>query len=150
MIFGEGIELSALRERVRNEKLSNVKIKGFVERRFIPYILSKSSVNLLNYSQREYNWSRGNSSNKLFDYMASGKPIISTVRMGYSIINRYRCGAELDEDTPEALAKEVMRFHDMGKEPLLEMGENARNGVKDFDVNVMAQKLIKVIESVTK
>ena len=36
--------------------------------------------------------------------MASGKPIISTVRMGYSPIEKYQCGLSL-EDTPECLAK---------------------------------------------
>ncbi len=80
--------------RVENENLDNVKMKGFVNKKYIPYILSKSSVNILNYSQTQYNWSRGNSSNKLFEYMASGKPMISTVKMGYSIIEKYKCGIE--------------------------------------------------------
>lgn len=150
LVFGNGSELSALKERVKNEKISNVKLKGFVERKYIPNILSKSSVNILNYAQHQYNWSRGNSSNKLFEYMASGKPIISTVCMGYSIINRYQCGVELEEDTPEALAEQVMRFHDMSEEQLARMGANARNGAKDFDIGVMTQKLVKVIESVMK
>lgn len=95
LIFGDGMELPELRIRVEKENLDNVKLKGFVDRKYIPYILSKSSVNMLNYAQDQYNWSRGNSSNKLFEYMASGKPIISTVRMGYSLIRRYGCGAEL-------------------------------------------------------
>lgn len=150
LVFGDGSELSALKERAKNEKIANVKLKGFVERKYIPNILSKSSVNILNYAQQQYNWSRGNSSNKLFEYMASGKPIISTVRMGYSIINRYQCGVELEEDTPEALAEQVMKFHDMSKEQLARMGENARNGAKDFDIGVMTQKLVKAIESVMK
>ena len=150
LVFGDGSELPVLKERVKNEKLFNVRLKGFVERKYIPNILSKSSVNILNYAQQQYNWSRGNSSNKLFEYMASGKPIISTVRMGYSIIDRYRCGVELEQDTPEALAEEIMKFHDMSKEQLAQMGENARNGAKDFDVSVMTQKLVKVIKSVMK
>ena len=80
LIFGDGAELPKLRERVKREHIDNVKLKGFVDRRYIPFILGRSSVNILNYSQSQYNWSRGNSSNKLFEYMASGKPVISTVR----------------------------------------------------------------------
>lgn len=60
--------------------------------------------------------------------MASGKPIISTVHMGYSIINRYMCGVELDKDTPEALAEQIMRIHDMDKEEYIAMGMNAKKG----------------------
>lgn len=148
LIYGDGSELEVLRKRVNEEKLNNVKLKGFVERKFIPYILSKASINVLNYSQKKYNWSRGNSSNKLFEYMASGKPIISTVHMGYSIINKYNCGVELDEDSPKALTEEIMRFYDMDKAERDEIGKNARSAVEDFDFNVLTDKLIKVIEGV--
>ena len=110
LIYGEGNQLEALKQRVIDEKITNVKMKGYVEKKYIPYILSKSSLNLLNYSQSKYNWSRGNSSNKLFEYMASGKPVISTVKMGYSPIDKYDCGISLEEDTPAALAKAVLNF----------------------------------------
>ena len=113
LIYGDGSQLAELQERVKNEHLDNVKMKGFVNRQYVPYVLSRSSINVLNYAQNQYNWTRGNSSNKLFEYMASGKPIISTVHMGYSIIKRYNCGVELDEDTPEKLVEQIMHFHDM-------------------------------------
>ena len=148
LVYGDGSQLAELQERVRNEQLDHVKMKGFVNRQYVPYILSKSSINMLNYAQNQYNWTRGNSSNKLFEYMASGKPIISTVHMGYSIIKRYNCGVELDEDTPEALAEQIMRFHDMNSEERNQIGKNARNRANDFDFSVLTQKLIKVIESV--
>lgn len=148
LIYGDGNELPNLQERVKNEKLDTVKLKGYVNRQYVPYILSKSSINMLNYSQGQYNWSRGNSSNKLFEYMASGKPIISTVHTGYSIIKKYNCGVELDEDTPEALAKEIIRFHDMDVAQRDEIGRNAKNGAKDFDFSVLTDKLLKVIEGV--
>lgn len=80
--------------------------------------------------------------------MASGKPIISTVHMGYSIINKYHCGVELDEDTPEALAKQIIRFHDMKKDEYEEIGKNAKEGAKDFDCKVLTDKLEEVIKNV--
>lgn len=148
LIYGTGVELSKLQDHVKEEKISNVKLKGFVDRKYIPYILSKSSVNILNYSQRQYNWTRGNSSNKLFEYMASGKPVISTVHMGYSIIKKYNCGVELDEDTPEALAEQIIRFHDMEKSEYESIGRNAEEGAKDFDVKILTDKLEEIMSSV--
>ena len=148
LIYGDGNQLEELQERVKKEKLNNVKMKGFVNRQYVPYILSKSSINMLNYAQDQYNWTRGNSSNKLFEYMASGKPIISTVHMGYSIIKRYNCGLELDEDTPDALAEQIMHLHDMSSEERKKIGKNARKGAEDFDFKVLTEKLIKVIKSV--
>ena len=148
LIYGDGTQLPELKERVLNEGLVNVRMKGFVNRQYVPYILSRSSINILNYAQNQYNWTRGNSSNKLFEYMASGKPIISSVHMGYSIIKRYDCGVELDEDTPEALANEIMRFHDMREDERDQIGRNAREGATNFDFHVLTGKLIQVIESV--
>ncbi len=150
LIFGGGSQLEMLQKRVRDEKIENVVLKGFVEKRYIPYILSRSSVNILNYSQSQYNWSRGNSSNKLFEYMASGKPIISTVKMGYSILDRYECGLSLEECTPKALAEMIRRIHDMPGKTYGQMAENAREGAKDFDFPVLTERLYQVILSVEK
>ena len=82
--------------------------------------------------------------------MASGKPVISTVHMGYSIIEKYNCGVELVEDTPEALAEQIMRFHDMDRAAYESIGLNAKEGVKNFDFKVLTDKLTEVIESVKK
>ena len=146
LIFGGGSELEKLEKRVQDEHIDNVIFKGFVEKKYIPYILSRSSVNVLNYSQANYNWSRGNSSNKLFEYMASGKPIISTVKMGYCILDKYQCGLSLDECTAKALAEQILKIHDMPKEAYGQMAENAKNGAKDFDFPVLTEKLYQVIK----
>lgn len=146
IIYGDGNQFEMLWQRIIDEGLNNVKMKGYIEKRFIPYILSCSSVNILNYSQSLYNWSRGNSSNKLFEYMASGKPVISTVKMGYCILDKYNCGLSIEEPTPSELARKILTIHDMPKEEYREMGHNGRAAVKDFDFKVLTQKLISVIE----
>lgn len=148
IIYGDGFELDRLKQRAADENLTNIVFKGRIEKKKIPYILSKSSVNLLNYSYDKYNWTRGNSSNKLFEYMASGKPVISTVRMGYSIINKYRCGTELDECTPECLLDAIVRIKNLPEEEYTRLGKNGLEGAKDFDFSVLTDKLEKVIGSV--
>ena len=150
LIYGGGSQLEELKVQAEREQIENVVFKGFVEKKYIPYILSRSSVNILNYSQSQYNWSRGNSSNKLFEYMASGKPIISTVKMGYCILDRYQCGLSLETDTPQALAEEILKIYHMPKETYKEMAEHAREGAKDFDFSVLTERLYGVIERVEK
>lgn len=151
LIYGDGNEAESLRQRILDEKLTNVKMKGFVEKKYIPFILSRSSVNILNYSQTDYNWTRGNSSNKLFEYMASGRPVISTVKMGYSIIDKYNCGIEQDVHTPEALADAILQIKRMSSDQYKRLCENAKNGANDFDYSKLSDKLQNVIEgSITK
>lgn len=147
LIYGDGNQKEMLEKRVSEECLDNVKMKGFVNKQFIPYILSKSSLNILNYSHTQYNWARGNSSNKLFEYMASGKPIISTVKMGYSIIEKYQCGIELENSTPEELAKAIVDIKNMSEHQYKFLGTNAKRGANDFDFKVLTRKLIDVINS---
>jgi glycosyltransferase involved in cell wall biosynthesis len=147
LIYGDGNELEYLRSRVKNEKIKNVKLKGYVEKKYMPYVLSRSSVNILNYSQSKYNWSRGNSSNKLFEYMASGKPIISTVKMGYCPLEKFECGLSLESDTPEELANAVMEIYKMPHDSYKKMSENAQNGAMHFDYKVLTEKLHRVMES---
>jgi glycosyltransferase involved in cell wall biosynthesis len=148
LIYGTGNQLEFVKQRVRDEKLTNVIVKGQIQRKYIPYVLSKSSINLLNYSQTQYNWSRGNSSNKLFEYMASGKPIISTVKTGYSIIAKYNCGVEIENSKPQDLAKAILNIKNLSNIEYEQMGQNAMDGAKGFDYKVLTEKLIKVLISV--
>lgn len=148
LIYGDGNQRELLEQQIKDEGLTNIKMKGYINKKYIPYILSKANVNILNYSQTQYNWARGNSSNKLFEYMASGKPVISTVKMGYSIIDKYNCGLELEKSTPEDLATAILKIKNMSVEEYNTIGQNARNGAEDFDFNILTKKLIDVIESV--
>lgn len=147
LIYGEGNEKEKLEKQVITQGLSNIKFKGYVDKQSIPYILSKSNLNILNYSQKEYNWSRGNSSNKLFEYMASGKPILSTVSMGYSIINKYGCGKEIYDASSNEIAREILNFKNMNADLYEQTCENSLKGAEDFDYVILTKKLIDVINS---
>ena len=148
LIYGDGNQREALEKRVSDEGLSNVKFKGYVQKCFVPYVLSRASVNILNYSQSKYNWTRGNSSNKLFEYMASGKPIISTIKMGYCLLARYNCGISMETGTPAELAEIILQVHDMPKDQYEAMSKNARQAAANFDYKALAGNLVKVIEYV--
>lgn len=150
LIYGDGSQLGELRTRLEVEHIQNVKLKGFVERKYIPYILSRSSINILNYSQSQYNWSRGNSSNKLFEYMASGKPIISTVKMGYDLISRYDCGVSLVNCNPQSLADAILSIKNMSEKQYGAMCRNARRASEDFDFDILTKKLIDVVDNTLK
>jgi glycosyltransferase involved in cell wall biosynthesis len=148
LIYGDGNQRKMLEQKIADVGLTNIKMKGHINKKYIPYILSKSSVNILNYSQTQFNWSRGNSSNKLFEYMASGKPIISTVKMGYSIIDKYKCGFELEQSTPEELAKTINKIKKLSIDQYETLKNNSKTGVENFDFDVLTEKLNAVINSV--
>lgn len=150
LVFGSGNCVEALQNRIDTEGISNVKLKGYVDNKFIPSILSHSSLNLLNYSGTAYNWSRGNSSNKLFEYLASGKPVLSTVKMGYDIIERFNCGESVENTTPEEIAAKIRKIKEMDSDAYSQMCTNARAAAEEFDIPNLADKYIKEIERIMK
>ena len=149
LIYGDGNQKNNIEKLVSTYELKNVLIKGYIEKKYIPYILSKSSVNVLNYSQTRYNWSRGNSSNKLFEYMASSKPIISTVKMGYSPFDKYDIGYEIMDATPKDIAEAILRIKSLPKEDYEKLSKNAFQASKNYDFEVHTKTLEEIIKSVS-
>ncbi len=150
LIYGSGSCEEELKKKVEDEKISNVKMKGYVDNKYVASILHKSSLNLLNYSSQKYNWSRGNSSNKLFEYLASGKPVLSTVKMGYDILERYHCGLSTEETTPEAIANKIKRMMAMSREDYQKMASNARRAAEEFDIPKLADEYLELMNGLLK
>lgn len=150
LVFGTGNCVDPLQKRIDEEHIDNVKLKGYVDNKYIPSILQHSSLNLLNYSGTAYNWSRGNSSNKLFEYLASGKPVLSTVKMGYDIIERFDCGSSVSHTTPEEIAEEIKKIKMLSRDQYSMMCKNARCVAEQFNIPVLAEKYLEEIDNVIK
>lgn len=148
LIYGTGNEVEELNMRIKNESLCNVILKGSVEKKYIPYILSQSSVNLLQYSQNLYNWSRGNSSNKLFEYFASGRPVISTVKLGYNPIAKYNCGITLKKQTVEEFKKAILTIYNLKDMDYNKMCKNSLIAAQEFDYENLTDKMEKMFNEI--
>ncbi len=145
LIFGDGDEKAELEDKCKKENINNVIFKGRVNKKFVPSILSKSNLNILNYSNNEI-WKYGGSQNKNFEYLASGKPILSTITMGYDIIKKYEAGITLSSQSPENIGKAVIFISKLSNEEYERMSRNARKAAEDYDFKVLSQKLISIIE----
>lgn len=147
VLFGDGDERAGLQQFCREHGLSNVHFQGVVDKAYIPGILSRADVNLLNYRQAK-TLRYGGSQNKLFDYMASGKPVISTVTMGYSLIERSGCGITLEKNTPEHLCDAIKTMRTLSSKEITEMGARGTELAKEFDYRILTERLMYAIEMV--
>lgn len=145
LIYGDGTEKAALEQRLKDEDIRNVRFKGRVEKKYIPFILSKSDLNLLN-CQPVGIWNYGGSQNKLFEYFASGKPVLTNISMRFDLIEKYHAGTSLESSTPELLAKEITEFLSMDPETYGQYCKNARQAAEDYDFTVLTQKLLEVLQ----
>ena len=150
LIYGAGSCVEDIKKRIEDENITNVKLMGYVDSKYVPGVLSKSSVNILNYTAKNYNWSRGNSSNKLFEYLASRKPVISNVKMGYDILEKYDCGLSVEECTAENVAEAIKTVKNMSKEEYDNLCANARYAAEQFNIPKLAADYMNVIDDAVK
>ena len=147
LIYGGGENLEELREACQTRHIDNCIFKGPVKKNYIPYVLSKSNLNLLNYSHEIAAIYRfGSSQNKLFDYMASGKPILANIQMAHSLVETYRCGFSKDLKTADDYAMAVLAVYELPPDKRQELGDNARRAAGEYDFKKLTEKLLDVIE----
>lgn len=145
LIFGDGDKKAELVEKCRKENIKSVVFKGRVPKHKVPYILSKSDLNILHFQQNSIK-EFGASLNKLFEYFASGKPIISDSEFGYDLIKRYNCGVVVDSASPEQLADEIIKVQNLSQELYVSMCNNSSQAARDYDFTLLTKKLIDLIE----
>jgi glycosyltransferase involved in cell wall biosynthesis len=145
LIWGEGDEKDSLEEWAKREGLTNVCFKGRVEKKYIPYILSQSQLNIAlveNLPLYKY----GLSLNKMFEYFAAEKPLLFTIKSGYSIIDKYGAGIELVDSSAENIADCILYFKNLLQYEYDKYCINARRAAGDYDFARLTDKLIQIIE----
>ena len=142
-IFGSGDELEMLKERVQNESIRNVTFMGHVERKCIPSIITRSDLNLVHWEMNPL-LKVGESYNKSFEYFAAGKPVLYTIRPGYSLVEKYGCGMITEGFTPEDIAVAVDNMVGLSDEEKEKMCLNAKRAARDYDFPQLTNKLIDI------
>lgn len=147
IIYGDGSEKNDLIKRCRDESVCNIIFKGKVEKKYIPYILSKADLNLYHWMQTPL-MRFGSSGNKLFDYLASGKPVLSTVISNYDIIEKNNAGLISKDQSPAEIAKAILKVYNASNEEYRTICNNALNFAKNFDYELLTDKLICILENI--
>lgn len=146
LIYGDGIDREYLKEYCAQNEINNVLFKNkWIPLRNVPFVLSKSSLNILNYQKWFGNY--GVSSGKLFQYLASGKPICSNIKMNYCLIEKYHLGVAKDFETPQEYAEAILSIATLDEASYTAICDRVLEVAKEFDYKVLSDKLLKVIES---
>ncbi len=145
LIYGDGEDRAYLEDYCLNKDIGNVVFKQrWVELKYIPYILSKSSLNILNYKNSEI-LRFGGSQSKSFQYMASGKPICANVAMGYCPINQFNLGIAKEFQTAGEYAAAIKSIYNLKEPTYQQMCLNAREAAKLYDYKILTHKFVNSI-----
>lgn len=145
LVYGDGTEREDLIKKCQEKGLDNIYFPGKVEKKYIPFILSKSDLNI-NHVKQTGIMRFGCSLNKQFDYFASGKPVLSDLVVSHNLIERYHAGVTTATQDTEVLCKEVLRFANMPKEEYQEFCENARKAAEQYDYRNLTAQLEEILQ----
>jgi glycosyltransferase involved in cell wall biosynthesis len=101
VLYGDGPERPRLAERVRNEGLDCVELRGAVPKVQIHEALARADAGLLVLSKMDV-FRYGVSPNKLFDYLAMGLPVVVSVDADLGALGQ--CPAVVQTPAGDALA----------------------------------------------
>ena len=145
LIYGDGTQKAELETYCRGKDMVNVVFKGYVNKKYVPYICSKAGVNIISVKQTGVS-KYGVSWNKLFDYMNAGKPIISTVKVNHDLIEANGCGISCEDQDAKTIAEAIAEIKYLGKDEYEKMCNNAKNAAKQFDFKFLTDKFEQVID----
>ena len=149
LIWGRGYEIEELTKKAEERGLSDrFKFKPFVNKQYIPAILSKADICLMHWERSSVN-NYGYDYNKLFEYLASRKVVFSTIQSGHSLLVNKNCGIETDGPTPKDFADGIRKIYNMSPEERADWGRRARIAAGDYDFRVQGKVLEEIIETLT-
>lgn len=140
LIYGKGTEREMLEQRCREEQISNVIFKQmWVEPQYVPYILSRASVNILNYAD---GWAPyGGSMNKMFLSMAAGRPIVCNAGMKYSPIRENDLGIDYHFANAAEYAEAILKLCRLSTLECEQLAVRSRSAVEEYHIPRLNQKL---------
>lgn len=144
LIYGDGTQREELEIYCKEKGIGNVVFKGYVDKKFVPHICTKAGANIISVKQTGVS-KYGVSWNKLFDYMNAGKPIISTVKVNFDLIEANECGISCENQDVSTIADAILKIKNCKKTDYDKMCYNAKQAAKQFDFKVLTDKFEQVI-----
>ncbi|MFA5585635.1 MAG: glycosyltransferase family 4 protein [Saccharofermentanales bacterium] len=144
VVVGDGDERQMLAEKYAylNDQIHFV---GRIHKSHVPSILHKADICVLHSTLNSLK-RFGISQNKLFDYLAAGKPIFSTIISNYDIIEEYRCGLVTQNQSVESIKDGLRSIIGMKGEELDDMRKAARKAAEEYDFQILTDKLVRIVE----
>lgn len=145
-IIGSGSHLDVLKSlAIKLDVESNVLFLDPVNKDQIPAFLEQLDVAYIGL-QRQSLFRFGVSPTKLNDFMLAGKPIISAIEAPGNIVEESGAGISCAAESPEELAKAILKMKSLSPEERNVMGEKGKQWIiKNRDYKVLAEKFITAV-----
>lgn len=144
LIYGDGDQRDNLIKYCESNGLENVKFKEkWIDPKFVPFVVSRADVNVLNYMSGSFG-NYGGSQSKLFQYMAAGKPICCNLKMLYCQITKNKLGIATEFKSPSEYGEAINNLVKLTNKEKEEINQRAISAVQEFDYQNLTEKLIRI------
>lgn len=150
-LLGDGPEKAGLKTLAHDQGVSNIEFLDPVPKAEVHAMLQTADAYVMCLRSSDvFRW--GISPNKLFDYMAAGKPVIFAVNSSNSPVDDAKCGIRIEPDDPSAMAEAFVRLRSASPDDRQAMGVRGRQYVEEnHSFDRLAQRLegvfLKLIKS---
>jgi len=148
ILLGSGERKKLLLELVEKYELQNVEFRNPVGKEKMPAMLAGADVFWLGTRKVKNLYKYGFSFNKLFEYLAAGRPIIFSIDSEYNPVKEADAGLTIPPEDARALSDAITTLFLMPKNELRQLGENGRKYArKYYDWDILSQKLYDLIQN---
>ena len=144
-LIGDGIEKDRLQKESIKLHLNNLYFFPPVSKGEIPALLDYADLLVQSFAPVDV-FKYGISPNKIFDYLAAGKPIIMSVKTTNNIVQDAKAGIVVEPGNAKAFIKGIIEIKKMPLEERKKLGANGRTYVeKHYNTKILAEKLEKIL-----
>lgn len=130
VLKGQGPYRPVLEELIEDLKLSSITLEEAIPKTEVPAALAACDALIFHLPPSPvFQW--GISSNKLFDYMASGRPVIFACVAANNPVEEANSGLTIAPEEPEQLAESLIQLAQLTEEERLTMGRRGQQFIRE-------------------
>jgi len=146
VLVGGGDRKPALVADARERGLGNVVFVDPVPKRQVPAFLARADVCLLPYQDRDL--FAGALPNKVFDYLAAGRPVLAAAPAGEltRLVDRAGCGWNVPPEDPAAMAAAIRQAADDPDGARARGAAGQQHALAEYDRAVLAGRFVALVD----
>lgn len=150
IIIGSGPYRSDCERQARDLKLDHIEFRDPVPKDEIPILQRQADVLIASVKKTPV-YQFGINSNKIYDYLASARPIIFSGNAPNDPIAESNGGFSIPPEDPEAMAMALQKLLEMSSAERIELGKRGRYYVEnEFDIKKLAERMESLLLQAVK
>jgi len=142
LIVGDGPFKREIVEMSQMKSLKNLIFFDPIPKISVPTFLDQMDALFIAFRKLKL-YEYGVNTNKLYDYMMSGKPVIQSQNAGNDLVAEANCGISCPAEDPDSVKQGILELKNMSTEERRRLGLNGQNHViNNYDYKILGKRYI--------